>query len=825
MKPITSRDASARVALSIYNGTIISAICLLLSACLPRYTVPSDIYVITKDKHEQKLLSDVHVAIEDSLGNVIFEDESNQLGLTKFNLKNKGSLSQYRLKVWSDSVHFNKSDLVSIQLNDFLDYYDVGLDIGTGDHGTQARTADMHYHLTMKSYNSFGPEITAENPGFVGTAMNFKNNNKLKVLHKGKWKNAPAKRLLKDYESGKGDTDMLARLLEGKYVRPRKKNNGIDEFTQATNPHLRDGNVALAYNSISPLEYNLVRSGFNRLLGSFLKTRARLEWLEQMGKDERTFTHWENFLSEYNYFKTSWEDESDKPWELYEHDLNGTSEARKAVLVVEGGHIFQDEIFPHDIRYWIPGTGYHRREKARLMQLLAERQGKSINITNKDVRQMEQYQKGDRNMKMEKIGRLLEQDDLLEQEFTRELIKNVDYLKGLKSPEVSMVTISHLSYNGMVGHAPAFDDATTLGRILAQRVFRLRVGNDRRYKKQWNGYFFSGLGPKEYGKKVIDRLVNPAYGGRTIQVDLKHCDYLTRKYFLDSVANKETIPPICSHCAVTGLSEIYYSPASDEYALRDSRLVKNFYPFSLNLFDEEVLRIYQLEGIIGIPLEQRVLGGYLDSRQNLINYKYFECRQGKKTKRTKFKRSKIIEKSILELKETADSDYLLAVDYTKRQMLDKTFAGFSNKEKDRRITQIIIDDYWSAEPFIQNIFYMVDLVMEKSGVSAEEAFSLICIGSDLDGIMDPLDICPVASMYPHFRNRLEHFIPMFLKLRVFREEPFDLAASLNSRRDNRRELFNKVDKKYFSDEFSLADALDDVFYENLAEFTKNKMFN
>src|SRR5690606_4996530 len=46
-----------------------------------------------------------------------------------------------------------------------------------------------------------------------------------------------------------------------------------------------------------------------------------------------------------------------------------------------------------------------------------------------------------------------------------------------------------------------------------------------------------------------------------------------------------------------------------------------------------------------------------------------------------------------------------------------------------------------------------------------DAWKNICLGSDLDGLIDPINICPTASQYPIFKEKLKVFIPLFLSLR------------------------------------------------------------
>ena len=84
----------------------------------------------------------------------------------------------------------------------------------------------------------------------------------------------------------------------------------------------------------------------------------------------------------------------------------------------------------------------------------------------------------------------------------------------------------------------------------------------------------------------------------------------------------------------------------------------------------------------------------------------------------------------------------------------------------------------------------------------------ICLGSDLDGLIDPINICSSASSYPFFKEKLEILIPLFLHIRKNFEVQDKLLGHYRGYND------------YFPDQsLSVRMALDRVFYTNLYEFT------
>jgi hypothetical protein len=84
----------------------------------------------------------------------------------------------------------------------------------------------------------------------------------------------------------------------------------------------------------------------------------------------------------------------------------------------------------------------------------------------------------------------------------------------------------------------------------------------------------------------------------------------------------------------------------------------------------------------------------------------------------------------------------------------------------------------------------------------------VCLGSDMDGLIDPINICSSASNYPFFKVKLEKLIPLFLYIRKKYEGEDKLLGAYREYKD------------YFSDDtFPLRTALDLLFYRNLYDFT------
>lgn len=154
----------------------------------------------------------------------------------------------------------------------------------------------------------------------------------------------------------------------------------------------------------------------------------------------------------------------------------------------------------------------------------------------------------------------------------------------------SFVTFAHHFWNGLCGHE------TSLGGVV-------RIAVD-----QQNGL---GIGFTDAGRAVLAELLDEKQdeNGNSIPpvlIDIKHMSMLSRKeYFsiLDTKYLNRKIPIVCSHGGVNGLSDPLRkkknTPAGNEDIFNEDWI---------NLFDDEIVRIAQTEGLFGIQLDERRIG-------------------------------------------------------------------------------------------------------------------------------------------------------------------------------------------------------------------------
>ncbi len=249
-----------------------------------------------------------------------------------------------------------------------------------------------------------------------------------------------------------------------------------------------------------------------------------------------------------------------------------------------------------------------------------------------------------------------------------------------------------------------------------------------------------------FGYRIVDSILKKEkkFNKRTF-IDMRHLDIIARRQLIDYIdtnywKKKDTIPLVVSHAAYSGenykIAKATGScPNFDIYAefknykkylykkikrkcgsdnkqalgLGNKTEINNhiieagwFHTMSTNLYSEEIAAIYKSKGMIGITFEERALG------TTAYNYK----------KNTK----------------------------TKNKL-----KNYITSLNDDHIT-LKSDSLINAEPFVRNLFAMI----QHSGLKLGDinTWKHICLGTDFDGMMNPIDICPTAKEIPNFYNFL-----------------------------------------------------------------------
>lgn len=300
-------------------------------------------------------------------------------------------------------------------------------------------------------------------------------------------------------------------------------------------------------------------------------------------------------------------------------------------------------------------------------------------------------------------------------------------------------------------------------------------------------------GIRSVGNKLIEKVL-----AHNMHIDVKHMSYYSRISFYKKLRNEysgKNIPIIASHVGAAGcrfadvkdklktatkLTDTYNAHVVLEKG--KGILDTYFYPLSLNLFDEEIKLIVDSGGIIGISLDERIVGvkdagikkeGYdsdyyhWDEHQYLISASY-----------------------------EADHNLLFG------QMSKLPFPA--SDIPGTRVTFISKITHFLNTIFNANgknhLHYFINNLLRFVYAGGPQAWKQITIGSDYDGMIDALDNYKTATNYPKLKQDLCKELPKIL-----------------SKIDKYEELFF-VDKNNLKQD--IENKVEDIMYNNGERFVK-----
>ncbi|NVO29707.1 hypothetical protein [Hymenobacter lapidiphilus] len=372
-----------------------------------------------------------------------------------------------------------------------------------------------------------------------------------------------------------------------------------------------------------------------------------------------------------------------------------------------------------------------------------------------------------------KYNRLLE--DSTTSQDVQDIRDRVAVIKSWQYP-VFFVTFSHLIWNKLAGQSKGTDadgfKRNALTVLSKAQSFREAIFTQPNSGIAGISKSIFGEGTrKEYDNGEVDstRADNHKLGlvaldallsqknGRRILVDLRHSGIKTRLQFYhlrDSLY--QDVPPLVSHCAASGeslrlaiatglrpYSDMYPEfnnpatfypkltgesfrmfnqwPFSKYFSDHDTILKVQdlpqkggsgwFHPTSNNLADEEIEYITRSGGLMGLTVEQRGLGGSM--------------KQYRTTR--------------------ANSRVRL------RNWLTSNQPGLTNIQR-----AVLEKQFFDAAPFMRNLWYFTNL--SKPDV---DVWQHLTIGSDYDGIADPMDSFATSGRLPNLESFINDYYQAF----------------------------------------------------------------
>lgn len=262
-----------------------------------------------------------------------------------------------------------------------------------------------------------------------------------------------------------------------------------------------------------------------------------------------------------------------------------------------------------------------------------------------------------------------------------EALRRLKYFKSPNTERLLYITFTHLTRQEFCNHA-----------------YGMKLINDQRFAP-------NGDGITEPGKKFIRTALDNQFGQR-ILIDIKHMSLKARKQFYAMQAAEFPDAPImATHMGMTGTSwdkklvrRVKEAKKYDGYRVTyhktSGALDTDFNPWSINLYDEDIEAIVGSGGLIGLSLDQRILG-CTGSSPEYISKKEFTAAQFKE------------------------------VDKPKN---DRKIPATVSVRKERR-----------------HLRHLCNNLVHIAKVAGDKAWKHVCIGSDYDGLINAINGCKDSS--------------------------------------------------------------------------------
>ena len=262
-----------------------------------------------------------------------------------------------------------------------------------------------------------------------------------------------------------------------------------------------------------------------------------------------------------------------------------------------------------------------------------------------------------------------------------------------------------------------------------------------------------------------------------------------KKYYQIYTQQGWNDPVICTHAGLTGISwnDIHRFVGRRPWVRSSDHVVRlkygkpmkygkglrpAFNMVSLNLFDEDVLFILESGGLIGLSLDKRILG--FSQYENPTNSR----------ESFPFNTEYVSDREIGEFVQSG-------------QVLGGAIAGGEcqtwNNLKDGGLTDPMLSEF-HLQYFMQQICHIV-VVAQNHHYSVTKALKQICLGSDFDGIINPIWSCDSTDELEHFKIQFRNQFEKFCQ---------DSAVALPGN-------------------FSIQSFSDNLFYENGKNFVLNRL--
>jgi microsomal dipeptidase-like Zn-dependent dipeptidase len=268
------------------------------------------------------------------------------------------------------------------------------------------------------------------------------------------------------------------------------------------------------------------------------------------------------------------------------------------------------------------------------------------------------------------------------------------------------------------------------------------------------------------GEAMVDKIYS-----KNILIDTKHMGLVARtKLYALRSQKGYTQPIICTHAGLTGvrstqrLSYLFnrVEDKGDVWAVTHLKKLGHveysaFNMTSINLFDEDIEQILNSDGLIGISLDQRILGFPTEHVAYHLNVYPSD---------TEFVSKK---------EQLAWFGPHNPRSYPENVLAEGTLSGddVSNQESFDFATV-------HAHYFMNQVIHILK-IGTAMGMSYDKVKTKICLGSDFDGLINAIDCCKNATEFESFKQLLKDITApkRFWRSTGFRKQDIDMSELLD----------------------------------------------
>lgn len=260
-----------------------------------------------------------------------------------------------------------------------------------------------------------------------------------------------------------------------------------------------------------------------------------------------------------------------------------------------------------------------------------------------------------------------------------------------------------------------------------------------------------GIGITSHGKDLI-----VAAYARNVLIDIKHMSLVSRRMFYEiRKRHFPQMPIIASHMGLNGISWVEFltefKPKKPRNSAIKGELKKNkgaiegtyFYPLSINLFSEDVAEILKSDGLIGISLDVRILGGKDNFSKPQFDFLTKE--------ELSFLQSATNDDDLkAKINQRVDMLYADGIPVPSVSLADLDGEDMEDlmdveEEADELLISSTREDIKDRKNFNSHIRlianHMIRIHQISSWYGLSHPWDNICIGSDFDGLVQAVDCC------------------------------------------------------------------------------------